>query len=387
MENYLVHHGILGMKWGVRRFQNKDGSLTAAGRSHYGYGPAEQKKAYKEIREEHKRASSREQLYKNYLSDDTNKQFKAVIEKHVNNVVSDEDKKELSDLMNKMYNSSKNLRGEFEESKYYEQATKEAYNETLKWYKKNNPDFLDEVYKEHGKNVDLTMIHGFRKTYEGYEDEILSKYEEQWRKSPEGKKSIESSKLWNTYYKEYESKCKEITNNILGKYGNDTISKYGDKTYKDIVDHYVSGRYGDYVNSEKRKNFNQNLESMLANQYNSKTFEDKDVAANNLFKKVEGSISVDQWSKLNTARNNYLKTSNEVNNSNDDNYKQAYAKYEAADKQLTDEIKKTVNDLVDKNIGSTRVKDISKEAIDNKTVNEELEYLLGWQYRRDKIPR
>lgn len=32
---YLAHHGILGMKWGVRRYQNTDGTLTAAGKKRY----------------------------------------------------------------------------------------------------------------------------------------------------------------------------------------------------------------------------------------------------------------------------------------------------------------------------------------------------------------
>ena len=34
--SYLEHHGIKNQKWGVRRFQNPDGSLTAAGRIRYG---------------------------------------------------------------------------------------------------------------------------------------------------------------------------------------------------------------------------------------------------------------------------------------------------------------------------------------------------------------
>ncbi len=33
--NELYHHGIKGMKWGVRRYQNSDGSLTAAGQKRY----------------------------------------------------------------------------------------------------------------------------------------------------------------------------------------------------------------------------------------------------------------------------------------------------------------------------------------------------------------
>lgn len=40
MDDYteLYHYGVKGQKWGIRRFQNEDGSLTDEGYRHYGYG-------------------------------------------------------------------------------------------------------------------------------------------------------------------------------------------------------------------------------------------------------------------------------------------------------------------------------------------------------------
>lgn len=36
MREYLMHHGVKGQKWGVRRYQNEDGTRTEAGKKRYG---------------------------------------------------------------------------------------------------------------------------------------------------------------------------------------------------------------------------------------------------------------------------------------------------------------------------------------------------------------
>ena len=51
----LYHHGTHGQKWGLRRYQNEDGSLTALGRIHYGIGKMREKHAEKKAANEVKR--------------------------------------------------------------------------------------------------------------------------------------------------------------------------------------------------------------------------------------------------------------------------------------------------------------------------------------------
>lgn len=54
---YLAHHGIKGQKWGVRRYQNSDGTLTDEGRRRLGYG--EPKKSLKQKLAERKQAKEK----------------------------------------------------------------------------------------------------------------------------------------------------------------------------------------------------------------------------------------------------------------------------------------------------------------------------------------
>lgn len=76
MISELYHYGIKGQRWGVRRFQNPDGTLTKAGKKHY----QKEKIAQREAEVANRRNMSDEELRRNIQRLRMEKEYKDLVE-------------------------------------------------------------------------------------------------------------------------------------------------------------------------------------------------------------------------------------------------------------------------------------------------------------------
>jgi hypothetical protein len=159
--NYLCHYGIKGMKWGIRRYQNPDGSLTAEGIQRYG----SKKGLAKHINAENKKAEKleRDWLVKDYAAKRATKRLSKTTEKlerlQKKNVGKPISKKELK-LMNRALDEAASSDILNAHAKSAKQKAEEHYNALVNEFGKENVAKLSDNAVKRGDTIVASAIAG-----------------------------------------------------------------------------------------------------------------------------------------------------------------------------------------------------------------------------------
>lgn len=189
--DYMAHYGTPGMKWGRRRFQNKDGSLTEAGKRRYA------KYVRGHIR-----------------SDEGN--VKGALKEGVSRVFDPQDRVRLKASYKKLLGDL----GDADSAKtklksIADKKAKEKYDEEVA----NNPDMYKGILKGGARE----------KLHNRLSEESMKSAREE---NPDLVKRID---VGSDATKAWKSVCREATDKLVGQYGNRKVSMFSSETVGDVL--------------------------------------------------------------------------------------------------------------------------------------------------------
>lgn len=242
IDEFFAHHGIKGQKWGIRRFQNPDGSLTPEGLKRYG-------KDYNKNGELTRRARRADDKYRKAISDAYSSKRVKLIDKYMAKAEKDPDnEKRWRKYISKSNDVAIEIRKELDEAtdKYTKKhgniRVGSAIDEVMKERQITNPEHAEEFeevaeslkasYKDRAEKADAKVIAGIlnNKKTSAEEKEKIYKYASEITDDKNVKKFLSSDYV--------PAKAKRIVNEISKAKTSEDL----DKIYKKLG----SLEYDDY---------------------------------------------------------------------------------------------------------------------------------------------